>query len=78
MDNTSEWPHRVGRDAGRLVPEGGGREVVQQVGQGRGQGAVILRGHDQEPITFLRCQHGDRAWELSLQTWIILCVSCIH
>ena len=53
MNRTSEWPHGVGRDAGWLVSEGRGREVVQQVGQGRGQGAVILRGHDQEAVTLL-------------------------
>ena len=53
MTTTSEGPHRVCRDAGGLVSEGGGREVVEEVGEGRGQRAVVLRGHDQEAVTLL-------------------------
>ena len=57
---TSEGSHGVGRDAGWLVSEGGGGEVVQQVGQGRGQRAVVLRGHNQEAVTLLTCQDDGR------------------
>ena len=35
------------------MSEGGGREVVEEVGEGRGQRAVVLRGHDQEAVTLL-------------------------
>ena len=44
--STSPGPHGVCRDGGGLVSEGGGGEVVQQVGEGGGQRAVVLGGHN--------------------------------
>lgn len=38
----AEVAHGVGDDGAGLVAEGGGREVVQQVGQGRGRRRVVL------------------------------------
>ena len=57
--DASEGSHGVGGDTDGLVAEGGGREVVQEVGQGGGQGAVVLGGHDHEPLRLLDGLVGD-------------------
>ena len=46
-------PHGVCGYAGWLVPVGGEGEVVQQVGEGGGEGAVVLWRHNDKPLGLL-------------------------